>query len=86
MGFKNPVGQIFQSQGNTNGGVVGVVKDYILNSPYEKIPPLVIQGPASFFTTMHIKFNSCKSTAENLSGAEKFSKHIIRPIHSITNL
>ena len=75
MGFKNAVGQIIsEPTANNNWVVVGVVKDYILNSPYEKVPPLVIQGPASFFTTMHIKFNPANSTADNLSRAEKVFK------------
>lgn len=75
MGFKNPLGQIIAQPGdNINWHVVGVVKDYVLNSPYEKIPPLVIQGPKSWFTTMHIKFNSDQSTAENLAKAEQIFK------------
>jgi len=70
MGFKNPIGQIITQPGqNLNWIVVGVVKDYILNSPYEKIPPMVIQGPKSFFNTMHIKFNPAQSTEDNLAKA-----------------
>jgi putative ABC transport system permease protein len=77
MGFKNPIGQIIaQPADNINWHVVGVVKDYVLNSPYEKIPPLVIEGPKSWFTTMHIKFNPVQSTAENLVKAEQiFEKY-----------
>jgi len=72
MGFKDPIGQmISQPSATIEWRVVGVVKDYILNSPYEKIPPMVIQGPKSFFTTMHIKFNSSNSTAENLAMTER---------------
>jgi ABC-type antimicrobial peptide transport system permease subunit len=77
MGFKNPIGQIItQPSDNISWRVVGVVKDYILNSPYEKVPPMVIQGPRSWFNTMHIKFSSVNSTAENLAKAEQvFKKH-----------
>jgi len=75
MDFKDPIGQIIaQPDDNINWRVVGVVKDYILNSPYEKIPPLVIEGPKSWFTTMHIKFNPNQSTAENLADAEQIFK------------
>jgi len=75
MGFKNPLGQIIAQPGdNINWHVVGVVKDYVLNSPYEKIPPLVIEGPKSWFTTMHIKFDPVQSTAENLSKAGQIFK------------
>lgn len=75
MGFKNPIGQIIaQPADNINWHVVGVVKDYILNSPYEKAPPLVIMGPASWFNTMHIKFNPAQSTAASLQQAEQIFK------------
>ena len=75
MGFKNPIGQtIAQTSDNLHWRVVGVVKDYILNSPYEKIPPMVIQGPKSWFNTMHIRFNPDQSTAENLAKAEQVFK------------
>jgi len=75
MGFKDPIGQIIAQPGeNINWRVVGVVKDYVLNSPYEKIPPMVIEGPKSWFTTMHIKFSPNQSTAENLAEAEQIFK------------
>jgi putative ABC transport system permease protein len=70
MGFKNPVGQtIFQPYDSTNWHVVGVVKDYIVGSPYEKIPPIVIEGPKSWYNTMLIKFNPGRPMAENLAAA-----------------
>jgi putative ABC transport system permease protein len=53
---------------------VGVVKDYVIGSPYEKIPPIVIEGPGSWFSTMHIKFNPAHSTADNLGQAEQVFK------------
>lgn len=75
MGFKNPVGQVIsQPYNNTQWHVVGVVKDYIAGSPYEKIPPIVIEGPGAWFTAMHIKFNPVYSTADNLAKTEKIFK------------
>jgi len=75
MGFTSPVGQIItQPSDNKSWQVVGVVKDYVLNSPYEKAPPLVIMGPASWFSTMHIKFKEGSSTAANLQKAEQIFK------------
>ncbi len=75
MGFKNPVGQIINNPfDKINWRVVGVVKNYVEGSPYEKIPPTVIMGPGAWFTTMHIKFNPARSTADNLAGAEKIFK------------
>lgn len=68
MGFKNPVGQIIsRPYANITLHVVGVVKDYVAGSPYEKIPPIVIEGPSAWFTTMHIKFNPALSTPDALA-------------------
>ena len=75
MGFKNPLGQIINSPfAKIDWHVVGVVKDYIAGSPYEEIPPIVIEGPGAWFTAMHIKFNPENSTANNLAKAEQIFK------------
>jgi putative ABC transport system permease protein len=72
MSFKNPVGQVlFSSDAKTKWQVVGVVKDYVSGSPYEDIPPIVIEGPGAWFNTMHIKLNSAHSTADNLAKAHQ---------------
>jgi putative ABC transport system permease protein len=77
MGLKSPLGQIITQPGDKTPikwRVVGVVKDYLLGSPYEKVPPLVIQGPKSWFSTMQVKFNPARPTAENLAAAENIFK------------
>ncbi|WP_421828785.1 ABC transporter permease [Larkinella sp.] len=75
MGFKNPVGQTLSNRDEKRSWrVVGVVRDYIVGSPYNPIPPVVIQGPGAWFNTMHIKFNPANSTAENLAKAEEAFK------------
>lgn len=71
MGFNDPLGQTIQQAGSDKKlTVVGVIKDYVIGSPYENIPPVVIQGPAGWFSTMHIRFNSARSMADNLRKAE----------------
>lgn len=75
MGFKNPVGQVITNPfSNKRWTVVGVVKDYVQSSPYEKIAPTVIMGPASRFGTMHIKFNPANITSDNLAKAANVFK------------
>jgi len=70
MGFKNPIGsEITNPYDHTRFRVVGVVKDYVVGSPYAKVPPMVIQGPSSFFNTIHIKLNPARSTAAGLAKA-----------------
>ncbi len=73
MRLKNPVGSII----NADGGewhVVGVVKDFIYESPYEKVQQLAIMGPKSWFTTIHFKLNPANSTQKDLQLAEKVFK------------
>ncbi|MFD0793949.1 ABC transporter permease [Mucilaginibacter litoreus] len=69
MGFKHPVGQIVRN-GDRKLTVVGVVKDFILQSPYEPVKQMVIHGPASWFNVIHYKLNDKKSVAECLKLAE----------------
>ncbi|WP_221622327.1 ABC transporter permease [Larkinella rosea] len=72
MGFKNPVGQLLtQPYSGQTWRVVGVVKDYIVDSPYAKIPPIVIEGPRASFNTMHIKFKPGAATSDKLEKAEE---------------
>ncbi|MGN6397347.1 MAG: ABC transporter permease [Mucilaginibacter sp.] len=77
MGLKDPVGEIV-----TNGEgkdarqlhVVGVVKDFILQSPYEPVKHMIIQGPKSWFNVIHFRMNNAHTTADNLKRAEAVFK------------
>ncbi|UPK67193.1 ABC transporter permease [Chitinophaga filiformis] len=71
MGFRDPIGQLIREPGgNKTWKVVGVVKDYVIGSSYGTVPPVVIEGPGSWFNTMHIRFNASRPVAENLMKAE----------------
>ncbi len=78
MGFKNPIGQIIKRPTDathfTNWHVIGVVKDFILQSPYEPVKAMIIQGPKSWFNVIHFKLNNAHNTAENLKLAERVFK------------
>lgn len=75
MRFKDPIGQIINAD-EKKWTVVGVVKDFIYESPYEKINPLAIMGPRSWFTTIHFKLNPSNTTEKNLQIAgEIFKKY-----------
>jgi ABC-type antimicrobial peptide transport system permease subunit len=75
MGFKDPIGQLVKS-GEGDWHVVGVVKDFILGSPYNPIEPMVIQGPGrhSWFGTITFKLNGQHATAANLKKIEAIFK------------
>jgi len=75
MGLKNPVGQIIINPfDKIDWHVIGVVKDYVQGSPYNKVPPTVIYGPGAWFNMMYLKFSPSNSTADNLAKSEKTFK------------
>ncbi|MGA9650614.1 ABC transporter permease, partial [Pedobacter sp.] len=73
MGFANPLGQVIVSD-DQNWKVVGVVKDFILGSPYTSTEPLVIFGAKSWFNVVHIKFSDSQSLAASISQTEALIK------------
>ncbi|RFM27492.1 ABC transporter permease [Deminuibacter soli] len=76
MKFKQPLGKIVSDLG-IQWHIVGVVKDFILTSPYEPTRPILICGAKSQFMTfkvMQIKLNGNNSTASNLQKAEAIFK------------
>lgn len=73
MNLKDPVGQTIIDNG-IDWHVVGVVKDFILHSPFEATVPMVIEGAKGWFQTIHIKLNPKNTTAQNLKTAEAIFK------------
>ena len=73
MKFKEPIGQLVKD-GDVQFHVIGIVKDFILRSPYEPTHPMIIEGGKGWFQTMHIKLNSNNPTAVNLKTAEAIFK------------
>jgi ABC-type antimicrobial peptide transport system permease subunit len=70
MRLKEPVGTVINGDGR-EWRIVGVIKDFIFESPYEKVTQLMVMGPKSFFNVIHIKLNPAKSTAENIAILEQ---------------
>jgi putative ABC transport system permease protein len=73
MRLKDPVGQTIKND-DVSWHVVGVIKDFIFESPYEKINQLVVLGPRAWFNVMHVKLNNTKSVATNLAIMEQVFK------------
>jgi len=73
MRLKDPIGQIVKNDGK-DWHVVGVIKDFIYQSPYENISQLAVHGPAAWFNVMHVKLNPAKPIAEDLAIMEKIYK------------
>jgi ABC-type antimicrobial peptide transport system permease subunit len=74
MKFKNPMGQIIKDNGQ-EWHVIGVVKDFIMRSPYSPHKPLIISGPKSkWFNALHIKLREDSPLSQSLSKMEKILK------------
>jgi len=75
MNFKDPIGQVVSYEGYTFH-IVGVIKDFIIDSPYDPIEPMIIQGWTPRYGVVNFRLNPDKSTKDNLATAEKiFSKY-----------
>jgi putative ABC transport system permease protein len=72
-GFREPIGQWIYDP-PIKWHVVGVIKDFVLGSPYEPVRPFIIKGPRYFTGTIHIKLNADHPTRENLAVVEKIFK------------
>ncbi|WP_286735822.1 MULTISPECIES: ABC transporter permease [Sphingobacterium] len=71
--LKNPVNSIVDGDG-TKWTVVGVVKDFIMGSPFGDNKPMVILGPQAWFTTIHYRLNPNNNIADNLKTIESIFK------------
>ena len=69
MHLKNPIGTIIRN-GNDSVHVVGVIKDFILNTPYEPVQQMIIVGPIFSGDVINFKLNPNPSIAASLKKAE----------------
>jgi ABC-type antimicrobial peptide transport system permease subunit len=74
MRLKDPVGQQVQENGS-RWHIVGVTKDFILESPYAAVAPTIIAGPsANGFYILNMKLNPANKVSENLKMSEEIFK------------
>ena len=73
MRLKNPIGEIIQV-GNTSLHVVGVMKDFILGTPYEPVQQMIAAGPAFGYSVINFKLNLKPSISASLQKAEAVFK------------
>jgi ABC-type antimicrobial peptide transport system permease subunit len=73
MGFKNPLGQTITDDPVT-WHIVGVFKDFVMESPYQPVKPLLFKGPKDAFNVMNIKLNGNNPTEQNLAKVAKIFK------------
>jgi len=75
MGFDNPIGEIIKDNG-VEWHVIGIVKDFILTSPFHKVEPVILFGcnQSWAFAVAHIKLNPNNPIQENIRVMEELSK------------
>ncbi|MBA4849336.1 ABC transporter permease [Emticicia sp. BO119] len=77
MRLKNPVGTTIKF-GNAEWHIVGVVKDFIYASPFDRINPALIEGPGGPISLgwISIRLNTTRPMADNLAILERvFTKY-----------
>jgi putative ABC transport system permease protein len=75
MGFKQPVGELIKD-GRHEWHVVGVIEDFILTSPDQKIKPMVLFGAKAWFTVIHIRLTPNQPIQASLDHISKlYSKY-----------
>jgi len=76
MRLKDPIGKIVEREGET-WHVVGIVKDFILESPFEmQVHPTMITGPNPYFQFIHFRLNPANSITANVAKVKKiFSQY-----------
>jgi putative ABC transport system permease protein len=77
FGFKDPIGQTITENDGTVYHIIGVVKNFITGSPYERVKPLVIEGvKGSGFNVVLIKLKAGTDTRQAINGIQKlFQKY-----------
>ena len=73
MGFKNAVGQTITDDPIT-WHIVGVFKDFILESPYQPVKPMIFKGPKDRSNVINIRLNGDRPTEQNLAKAKEIFK------------
>jgi len=80
MGLSDPIGQVLRSEEGT-WHVVGVIKDFVTGSLYNRVNPIVVQGPNSsrisnkgWFGTITFRLNPENNTSANISKLTRIFK------------
>ncbi len=75
MGFKNPIGQLITDNGKTYH-VIGVIRNFILRSPFDPVAAMAIEGSASGtgLWVMNVKLTAGSAAQDDMQKMEKILK------------
>ncbi|HEV2478226.1 MAG TPA: FtsX-like permease family protein, partial [Puia sp.] len=74
MRLKDPIGATIRNENGIDCHVVGVFGDFIMESPYSKISPMIVQGLSTNYPVVHFRLNPANSFADDLEKAGKIFK------------
>jgi ABC-type antimicrobial peptide transport system permease subunit len=69
MGFEDPIGQVVKDDAYSFT-IVGVVKDFIVESPFDEVSPIMIMGPKRDLNFIHIRFEEAADYLNSLARVE----------------
>ena len=73
MGFEEPIGEILKAM-DDEFHIVGVVQDFVMESPYEPVSPTVIYGAKGWFNVVNMRLNAQVSTKTAIDKMETIFK------------
>ena len=73
MGIKNPIGKLIQL-GTASIKIVGVFNDFIINSPYDNVKPMIVVGSSTWSYNTVIRLNPQNEVSKNLELVETVFK------------
>jgi len=73
MGFKDPIGQIVKNN-DIDWHIIGVIRDFILQSPFHPTKPMAISGAKGWFNIILIRMNEQNATAANIAAMSNVFK------------
>ncbi len=74
MRLNDPIGATVRNENGVDCHVVGVIGDFIIESPYNKISPMIVQGLSTGYPVVHFRLNPANSFADDLDKAGKIFK------------
>ncbi|MBN7817330.1 ABC transporter permease [Algoriphagus pacificus] len=70
LGFDDPIGQVIKDD-ELEFAIVGVVKDFIMESPFAEVKPIVVMGPKRNLNFIHIRLSENQNMVNSLASVEK---------------
>ncbi|WP_214225475.1 ABC transporter permease [Pedobacter sp. B4-66] len=75
MGLKNPVGKVI-TWGGTPITIVGFVKDFVMESPYQNASPLVIYHPTTNYSYLLARLNPEQNVSRSVTQIDEIIKKL----------